>query len=71
MVNVGTLRLDHRFNDIFNVRSTLRYSYVDRDSAVTNPTAVLPNTLNRSRPQRDTQETIFSHQTDLTARFDT
>jgi catecholate siderophore receptor len=70
-VNVGTVRLDHRFNDIFNIRSTLRYSYVDRDSAVTNATAVLPNTLNRSRPQRDTQETIFSHQNDLTARFDT
>jgi catecholate siderophore receptor len=70
-VNVGTVRLDHRFNDIFNVRSTVRYSYVDRDSAVTNATAVLPNTLNRSRPQRDTQETIFSNQNDLTARFDT
>ncbi len=70
-LNVGTARLDHRFNDMFNVRSTTRYSYVDRDSAVTNPTAILPNTLNRSRPERDTQETIFSNQTDLTARFDT
>ena len=70
-VNVGTARLDHRFNDMFNVRSTSRYSYVDRNSAVTNATAVLPNTLNRSRPQRDTQESIFSNQTDLTARFDT
>ena len=70
-LNVGTARLDHRFNDMFNVRSTTRYSYVDRHSAVTNPTAILPNTLNRSRPERDTQETIFSNQTDLTARFDT
>ena len=70
-VNVGTLRLDHRFNDIFNVRNTVRYSHVDRDSAVTNATAVLPNTLNRSRPQRDTQESILSNQTDLTAKFDT
>lgn len=71
LVNIGTLRLDHRFNDIFNLRNTLRYSHVDRDSAVTNPTAVLPNTLNRSRPQRDTQESILSNQTDLTAKFDT
>ena len=70
-VNIGTLRLDHRFNDIFNVRNTVRYSHVDRDSAVTNATAVLPNTLNRSRPQRDTQESILSNQTDLTAKFDT
>jgi catecholate siderophore receptor len=70
-VNIGTLRLDHRFNDIFNLRNTLRYSHVDRDSEVTNATAVLPNTLNRSRPQRDTQESILSNQTDLTAKFDT
>jgi catecholate siderophore receptor len=70
-VNIGTARLDHRFNDIFNLRNTLRYSGVDRDSAVTNPTAVLPNTLNRSRPQRDTKETILDNQTDLTAKFDT
>ena len=70
-VNIGTFRLDHRFNDIFNFRNTLRYSHVDRDSAVTNATAVLPNTLNRSRPQRDTQESILSNQSDLTAKFDT
>jgi len=70
-VNVGTLRFDHRFNDIFNLRNTLRYSHVDRDSAVTNATAVLPNTLNRSRPQRDTQESILGNQTDLIAKFDT
>ena len=71
LVNIGTLRLDHRFNDTFNVRNTFRYSHVDRDSAVTNATAVLPDTLNRSRPQRDTQETILNNQTDLIAKFDT
>lgn len=71
LVNIGTLRLDHRFNDVFNLRNTFRYSHVDRDSAVTNATAILPNTLNRSRPQRDTQESILSNQTDLTAKFDT
>ena len=56
---------------MFNLRNTLRFSHVDRDSAVTNPTAVLPDTLNRSRPQRDTQESILDNQTDLTAKFDT
>ncbi|HEY7166496.1 MAG TPA: TonB-dependent siderophore receptor [Candidatus Binatia bacterium] len=70
-VNIGTLRLNHRFNDIFNINNTLRYSHVDRDSAVTNATAMLPNTITRSRPQRDTQESILDNQTDLTARFDT
>lgn len=71
LANIATLRLDHRFNDLFNLRNTLRFSHVDRDSAVTNATAVLPNTINRSRPQRDTQESILSNQTDLTAKFDT
>jgi catecholate siderophore receptor len=71
MVNIGTTRLEHRFNDMFSLRSALRYSSVDRESAVTNPTAVLPNTLNRSRPERDTKETILDNQTDLTAKFDT
>ena len=73
-VNIGTLKLDHTFNDIFNLRNTLRYSYVDRESAVTNPIIPViptPNTLNRSRPQRDTQESILSNQSDLTAKFDT
>ena len=71
-VNIGTLKLDHTFNDIFNLRNTLRYSYVDRESAVTNPIIPViprPNTLNRSRPQRDTQESILSNQSDLTAKF--
>ena len=52
-------------------RNTLRYSHVDRESAVTNATAILPNTLNRSRPQRNTQESILGNQSDLTAKFDT
>jgi len=69
--NIGTFRLDHRFNDIFTFRNTLRYSHVDRESAVTNATAILPNTLNRSRPQRNTQESILGNQSDLTAKFDT
>ncbi|HUR72281.1 MAG TPA: TonB-dependent siderophore receptor [Candidatus Limnocylindrales bacterium] len=69
-VNIGTLRVNHQFNDMFSLHNTLRYSNVDRESAVTNPTAVPPN-LNRMRPQRDTQESILSNQTDLTAKFST
>ena len=73
-VNIGTLKVDHTFNDTFNLRNTLRYSHVARDSAVTNPTVPViptPNTINRSRPQRDTHESILSNQSDLTAKFDT
>jgi len=69
-VNIGTLRVNHQFNDMFSLHNALRYSNVDRESAVTNPRAAPPN-LNRMRPQRDTQESILSNQTDLTAKFST
>ncbi len=70
-VNIGTIKLDHTFNDMFNFRNTLRYSYVDRNSTVTNPTAPGGPLLVRSRPQRDAQESILSNQSDLTAKFNT
>ena len=65
-------RLDHRFNDIFSLRNTLRYSHVDRDSAVTNATAILPSTCSTATARSAIlQESILSNQTDLTAKFDT
>ena len=61
LVNIGTLRLDHRFNDIFNLRNTFRYSHVDRDLAVTNATVVLPNYDSpEAGLQRDTQESSLT-----------
>jgi catecholate siderophore receptor len=78
-VHVGTVRLDHRFNEQFNLRNSLRFSLVNRDAAVTPPriagSPVPPSlvgvNVNRNRPNRDTQETILSNQTDLVAKFDT
>jgi catecholate siderophore receptor len=70
--NVGTARLDHQFNDQLSVRNTLRLSHVHREVAPTLPQLVAAtNTINRSRPIRDTKEVIVSNQTDLTTRFDT
>jgi catecholate siderophore receptor len=70
--NIGTARLDHRFNDNFSLRNTLRFSHVHREVAPTLP-QLLPDgiTVNRSRPERDTKEQILSNQTDVTARFET
>jgi catecholate siderophore receptor len=80
LANIGTARLDHRFSDQLSLRNTLRYSHVDREAAPTAPRIAVPPApgtppaliaVNRNRPERDTQETILSNQTDLTARFDT
>jgi catecholate siderophore receptor len=73
LLNFGTLRLDHRFNDIFSLRNTLRFSHNDREHEVTAPrfNAATPGFFNRNRPKRDLTETILSNQTDLTTKFDT
>jgi catecholate siderophore receptor len=80
LVNIGTLRLDHRFNDQLSLRNTLRYSRTDRESAVTAPRIAgtpTPDTplssivVNRGRPTRESTEDIIDNQTDLTAKFET
>jgi catecholate siderophore receptor len=54
LLNLGTLRLDHRFNDIFSLRNTLRFSHNDREHEVTAPrfNAATPGFFNRNRPKR-------------------
>jgi catecholate siderophore receptor len=74
LLNIGTARLDHRFNDTFSLRNTLRFSHNDREHETTAPrfnAATYPDFFNRNRPKRDIVEQILSNQTDLTARFDT
>jgi catecholate siderophore receptor len=81
LLNIFTARLEHRFNEQFNLRSTLRYSRTDREAAVTTlsilgtPTPATPLSdimVNRgTRPGRDTEEGILTSQTELIARFHT
>jgi catecholate siderophore receptor len=70
LVNIGTARFDHRFNDRLSLRNTLRYSHAHREAAPTIPrfdgVAVM-----RNHVKRDTKERILGNQTDLTAKFDT
>jgi catecholate siderophore receptor len=68
--NIGSLRLDHRFNDQLSLRNTLRFSHVHREAAPTIPSFVA-GVVNRNHVERDTKESILSNQTDLTIRFDT
>jgi catecholate siderophore receptor len=80
--NIGTISLNHRFTDALNLRSAFRYSNVRRhtDPSIPQTLCAAPTTcgpgaiitgVNRSRPQRNTTESIWDSQTDLTARFDT
>ena len=72
LLNVGTARLDHRFNDMFSLRNTLRFSHNDREHETTAPRVNADPTLfTRNRPSRNITESILSNQTDLTAKFDT
>jgi len=80
--NIGTAIINHEFNDQLSLRNALRYSHVDRRADPSIPAVVCSNVtcngpsaiitgVTRSRPQRDTQESILSNQLDLTAKFDT
>src|SRR5262245_19521429 len=82
MTNIGTISLNHRFSDDLNLRSAFRFSNVNRhtdpsipQTICVNPTTCGPGAIitgvNRSRPQRNTAESIWDTQTDLTARFNT
>ena len=79
-VNIGTLRLDHRFNEQLSLRNTLRYSRVDREAFPSPPrisgtptpdTPLSQIVVAPAHPGRDTTEDILDNQTDLIARFDT
>ena len=82
MTNIGTISLNHRFSDDLNLRSAFRFSNVRRhtDPSIPQTICVAPadcgpgaiiTGVNRSRPQRNTAESIWDSQTDLTARFNT
>jgi catecholate siderophore receptor len=80
LVNIGTLRLDHRFNEQLSLRNTLRYSRVDREAFPSPPrisgtpapgTPLSQIVVAPAHPGRDTTEDILTDQADLIARFET
>ncbi|MGH8067899.1 MAG: TonB-dependent receptor [Candidatus Entotheonellia bacterium] len=80
LVNIGTLRLDHRFNEQLSLRNTLRYSRVDREAFPSPPrisgtpapgTPLSQIVVAPAHPGRDTTEDILTNQADLIARFET
>lgn len=76
-VNVGTIRLEHDFNDWLTVRNQGRYANYDRDFRITEPQikTVAPldaNTaITRNEIGGNSAETYLWDQLDFTAKFNT
>jgi catecholate siderophore receptor len=70
-LHIGTLRVEHSFNDQWNVRNTTRYSWDRRIAVPTRPTTTDGITITRTRSLRDLTESILGNQTDLTGKFET
>ena len=79
-VNIGTIRLDHVFNDDVKFRNTLRYAnYTLEQEAVApriagTPTETTPLSaiaVNRGIVARDRNDDILANQTDVIVTFDT
>ncbi len=82
LVNVGTVTLQHDFNDSITISNKSRYASYHRDGRITEPQIVYgsnvsPNTpltqltIRRAMIAVASQETFLQNQTDLTARVNT
>jgi catecholate siderophore receptor len=81
-VNVGTVTLQHDFNDRITLQNKTRYASYQRDGRITEPQVVYsagvsPNTpltqlaIRRAMIAVASQETFLQNQTDLTIRINT
>lgn len=84
-VDMGTVRLEHDFNEDFSLRDQLRYANYNRDFRITEPQATatvggkppLPSTpldqilVKRNEIAGTSTETFLQNQLDATAKFDT
>jgi catecholate siderophore receptor len=79
-VYISTAKFEHAFSDSVKLRSVVRYAWYGRDTQPTAPRiagTVTPTTdlatvlVNRGQPARDSEESIVTSQTDVTAHFST
>jgi len=78
-IHIGSLRLEHDFNENLRLRSTLRLALIERGSLVSIPAIVgTPGSLplsaiqvSRTGTQRSQVDTSLLNTTELVARFDT
>jgi catecholate siderophore receptor len=79
-VDIGTVKLEHEFNDSFSIRNQLRYTRYDRRALISSPrisgTPTLTTPLSaikvtRSQISIDSEETFLQNQLDVTAKLQT
>jgi catecholate siderophore receptor len=76
---IGTLRLEHAFNENIKLRNTLRYAFYTREHEITAPrilgapapgTPLDQITVVRNRPTREREDSILADQLDMIFTFD-
>ena len=71
--DMATLVVDHAFNDQVDLRNLTRWGENNRDSIITAPRFLDNDStdIRRTAKTRDSEDTILTNVTDLTARFNT
>jgi catecholate siderophore receptor len=71
--DIGTVRLEHDFNEKFTLRDQARYANYSRDFRITEARTNAAPVLNLTRNELagESTETFLQNQVDLTANFDT
>lgn len=73
--DLGTVRIEHDFNDTFTLRNQFRYGRNYRDSIITSPRFTTNNAITEIRrtdwKSRDQIDAILTNQTDLISKFET
>jgi catecholate siderophore receptor len=78
-VAIGTVRVEHAFDNDIKLRNTLRYGYYEREHEITAPRILGMPVLNapldqitvtRGRPSREREDTILTDQLDIIFKFD-
>jgi catecholate siderophore receptor len=72
-VDIGTVKLEHDFNEKFSLRDQIRYANYARDFRITEPKTNASPVLDVTRNELagSSVETFFQNQVDFTAKFDT
>lgn len=71
--DLATIGVRHAFNDYIDLRNLTRWGRSQRDSIITAPRFLGDNStqIRRTAKTRDSEDTILTNVTDVTARFDT
>ncbi len=79
-VNIGTVKIEHDFNDSFTIRNQLRFTKYNREAQISEAQIIAPVTpttplnairVNRNQITVESDETFLQNQFDVVAKFQT